>query len=425
MGPERLAGPVTDRNPSPAECLMKASDPVAEMPPWPTSSRNRASTTSTSRASRSVRSTASRRIGGRPQVLHRSDGCIDCGSARPPARQRDLPGGSAARRLRWVDATWYSDPEAARAVVDEFCPRPGDGTTTRRVPSWWCRQAPPPPLPPPVARVPIAATPNATSRPDRSTPSIARFGSVRMTASRLRAGPVPPLDCRSTGACSSVPIRPRRGAPATSRIPHPARADGRLHAPPDLPVGARFGSGGRRACYDKPDDQRDHLFVATGTASPRSCRCSRRCSRAADPGTAANAVVVGVSSSGNSLPRARAWLGRPPRRLRPRDLPARPPRECRLERRGRAAGCDPRCAVRGARARSAGDRRLPVRQPGDDRRRGADPGRPRLPARGDRQRTLLAGSAGRDDPHRAGDTRPDDAAVTVRVIEWPDSYPYV
>jgi NAD-dependent dihydropyrimidine dehydrogenase PreA subunit len=51
------------------------------------------------------------------------DGCIDCGSCetacpndavfradRLPARWADFA---------WVDATWYADPDAARAVVDE------------------------------------------------------------------------------------------------------------------------------------------------------------------------------------------------------------------------------------------------------------------------------------------------------------------
>lgn len=54
------------------------------------------------------------------------DGCIDCGSCETACpnsaifRADQLP--SEWADFAWVDATWYSDPEAARAVVDEFMP---------------------------------------------------------------------------------------------------------------------------------------------------------------------------------------------------------------------------------------------------------------------------------------------------------------
>jgi ferredoxin len=54
------------------------------------------------------------------------EGCIDCGSCESACpnqaifRLDQLPGRWAD--FAWVDATWYSDPEAARALVDEFRP---------------------------------------------------------------------------------------------------------------------------------------------------------------------------------------------------------------------------------------------------------------------------------------------------------------
>jgi NAD-dependent dihydropyrimidine dehydrogenase PreA subunit len=54
------------------------------------------------------------------------DGCIDCGSCETACpnsaifRVDKLPREWAD--FAWVDATWFSDPEAARAVVDEFLP---------------------------------------------------------------------------------------------------------------------------------------------------------------------------------------------------------------------------------------------------------------------------------------------------------------
>ena len=54
------------------------------------------------------------------------DGCIDCGSCETACpnsaifRADQLPREWAD--FAWVDATWFSDPEAARAVVDEFLP---------------------------------------------------------------------------------------------------------------------------------------------------------------------------------------------------------------------------------------------------------------------------------------------------------------
>ena len=54
------------------------------------------------------------------------EGCIDCGSC-----ETACPNGAimAANRLpahladfAWVDATWFSDPAAARSVVDELVP---------------------------------------------------------------------------------------------------------------------------------------------------------------------------------------------------------------------------------------------------------------------------------------------------------------
>lgn len=54
------------------------------------------------------------------------DGCIDCGSCETACpdsaifRLDQLPHEWAD--FAWVDATWYSDPGAARAVVDEIRP---------------------------------------------------------------------------------------------------------------------------------------------------------------------------------------------------------------------------------------------------------------------------------------------------------------
>jgi ferredoxin len=54
------------------------------------------------------------------------DTCIECGSC-----ESACPNGAIVpeRKLRaewrdfaWIDATWFSDPDAARAVVDEMVP---------------------------------------------------------------------------------------------------------------------------------------------------------------------------------------------------------------------------------------------------------------------------------------------------------------
>ena len=54
------------------------------------------------------------------------DTCIDCGACEAACpnsailRTEDLP--SAWADFAWIDATWYSDPDAARAVVNELVP---------------------------------------------------------------------------------------------------------------------------------------------------------------------------------------------------------------------------------------------------------------------------------------------------------------
>jgi NAD-dependent dihydropyrimidine dehydrogenase PreA subunit len=54
------------------------------------------------------------------------DACIDCGSCESACpnsaivRAERLPGAWAD--FAWVDATWFADPDAARAVVDELVP---------------------------------------------------------------------------------------------------------------------------------------------------------------------------------------------------------------------------------------------------------------------------------------------------------------
>ena len=91
------------------------------------SSRNPASTTPTSRVSLSVRSIAS----AADLTVDRKfyidpDACIDCGSCETACpnsaifRAEKLP--AAWVDFAWVDAAWYRDPDAARAVVDEFEP---------------------------------------------------------------------------------------------------------------------------------------------------------------------------------------------------------------------------------------------------------------------------------------------------------------
>ena len=56
------------------------------------------------------------------------DTCIDCGACEAACpnsailRTEDLP--SAWADFAWIDATWYSDPDAARAVVNESFQRP-------------------------------------------------------------------------------------------------------------------------------------------------------------------------------------------------------------------------------------------------------------------------------------------------------------
>jgi len=54
------------------------------------------------------------------------EGCIECGACETACPNSAI---SAAKNLKgdwadfaWVDATWFSDPEAARSVVDELVP---------------------------------------------------------------------------------------------------------------------------------------------------------------------------------------------------------------------------------------------------------------------------------------------------------------
>ena len=64
----------------------------------------------------------------RPQVLHRPDNCIDCGSCEQACpnkaifRADSLPAEWAG--FAWVDATWYVDPAGARAAIDAYLPAP-------------------------------------------------------------------------------------------------------------------------------------------------------------------------------------------------------------------------------------------------------------------------------------------------------------
>jgi NAD-dependent dihydropyrimidine dehydrogenase PreA subunit len=52
------------------------------------------------------------------------EGCIECGSCQPACPngaivpEKDLPAEWAD--FAWVDAAWFSNPDAARAVVDEL-----------------------------------------------------------------------------------------------------------------------------------------------------------------------------------------------------------------------------------------------------------------------------------------------------------------
>ena len=54
------------------------------------------------------------------------DACIDCGSCESACpntailRAERLP--AAWADFAWIDATWFADPGAARAVVDELVP---------------------------------------------------------------------------------------------------------------------------------------------------------------------------------------------------------------------------------------------------------------------------------------------------------------
>ncbi len=54
------------------------------------------------------------------------EGCIECGACRPVCPndaivpERDLR--PEWRDFAWVDAAWFSDPDAARGVVDELAP---------------------------------------------------------------------------------------------------------------------------------------------------------------------------------------------------------------------------------------------------------------------------------------------------------------
>ncbi len=54
--------------------------------------------------------------------------CIDCGSCEQACpnqaifREEALPAEWAG--YAWLDATWYADPERARAALDESMPRP-------------------------------------------------------------------------------------------------------------------------------------------------------------------------------------------------------------------------------------------------------------------------------------------------------------
>ena len=54
------------------------------------------------------------------------ESCIECGACRPVCPndaigpERDLR--SEWKEFAWVDAAWFTDPDAARSVVDELVP---------------------------------------------------------------------------------------------------------------------------------------------------------------------------------------------------------------------------------------------------------------------------------------------------------------
>ncbi len=128
-----------------------------------------------------------------------------------------------------------------------------------------------PPLSVPVARVPIATTPNATlaDRIDLSS-SIARF--------RIRADDGVPAFEPGQYLALGLPVDGRLlQRPYSTASPRGARDEVEFlirRVPTgaftpllwDLPVGARLRLGRPKGLFTmKPDDQRDHLFVATGT----------------------------------------------------------------------------------------------------------------------------------------------------------------
>ena len=54
------------------------------------------------------------------------ESCIECGACRPVCpNDAIVPAGDLRpewRDFAWVDATWFADPDAARAIVDELAP---------------------------------------------------------------------------------------------------------------------------------------------------------------------------------------------------------------------------------------------------------------------------------------------------------------
>lgn len=142
-------------------------------------------------------------------------------------------------------------------------------TATRQGASGGCAARPL--LSPPVVRVPIATTPNATLA-DRIdlTPSIARF--------RIRPDDGVPAFEPGQYLALGLPVEGRLlQRPYSTASPRRARDEVEFlirRVPTgaftpllwDLPVGARLRLGRPKGLFTmKPDDQREHLFVATGT----------------------------------------------------------------------------------------------------------------------------------------------------------------
>ena len=249
-------------------------------------------------------------------------------------------------------------------------------------------------------------------RPDRPDPD---DRPVRGPAGRrgrpVRAGPVlrPRPGRRRPPAPAALLDGVRAGRPRRARVPRSAscpaarsrRGCGRLR------VGARLRIGRAKGLFTlRPGDPRTHLFVATGTGLAPFLSMLETLVRD-DP--------AGALGSGPPAPPPAPPAGdRRPRRLAPRTswptatgssglaagrddvryvpVVSRPEDPANAGWAGLTGRVDAQLgrALRRACARPGGERRLPVRQPGDDRRRRADPRRARLRPRCDRQRAVLA-----------------------------------